>query len=354
HDTMRFEPNSNTPGWQGTIIQTEMKFEPGSIATPYIQSANEVKTSDYPSYIGQYTDDKVSDSTKPSDYTWSLIRGNDGDPGKIVSDTEPSTRFKGLTWKYSGTTDLTASDGTVIKPNTEYYYNGTHWVINYFSVNNFAAESITSDKIDGKNLTITDGEFISKTTNGPVTTSTEIKDDHLKINQTDTSTNSFYQIELESDSGLTMTTLNSYTGEHTIAGVNYQGLFMQNRLRNEFARLTPQGTKLSSDVPWTKFSLMNNFTGNIEYAVINGTVYISASGVGVPAMTAGQWKQAAQLPTGSSAIAIRANRVGAGDSGDGLSWAILSNQAGGIFIRCSGNKAPTPNLFNATLAYPIG
>ena len=60
--------------------------------------------------------------------------GSNGDPGKVVSDTEPTTRFKGLTWKYSGTTDLTASDGTVIKPNTEYYYNGTHWVINYFSV----------------------------------------------------------------------------------------------------------------------------------------------------------------------------------------------------------------------------
>ncbi|MCT3123469.1 hypothetical protein EFO30_10895, partial [Lactococcus lactis] len=59
--------------------------------------------------------------------------GSNGDPGKIVSDTEPTTRFKGLTWKYSGTTDLTASDGTVIKPNTEYYYNGTHWMINYLS-----------------------------------------------------------------------------------------------------------------------------------------------------------------------------------------------------------------------------
>ncbi|MFM2785487.1 hypothetical protein NGL45_12845, partial [Lactococcus lactis] len=47
--------------------------------------------------------------------------GSNGNPGKVVSDTEPTTRFKGLTWKYSGTSDLTASDGTVIKPNTEYY-----------------------------------------------------------------------------------------------------------------------------------------------------------------------------------------------------------------------------------------
>ncbi|USI62129.1 hypothetical protein LO769_06835 [Lactococcus lactis subsp. lactis] len=502
-----------------TIRVRNPKQEPGSIATPHMPSASEVTTADWPSYIGQYTDFTQADSTNPSDYTWSLIRGNDGkdgldghdgrpgkdgngikttvitytlsssgtvtptngwtsqvptlvkeqylwtktlwtytdntsetgysvsyiakdgnnghdgfpgkdgtgiknttityagstsgtmppnngwtstvptvaagsylwtktlwtytdnsfetgysvakmgnngapgpqgppgsngDPGKTVSNTEPSTRFKGLTWKYSGTTDLTASDGTVIKPNTEYYYNGTHWVINYFSVNNFAAESITSDKIDGKNLTITDGEFVSTIINGSVKTQTEIKDDHLLIYKTDTSSNYTNSITLKSDSGLLMSSLDGDTGKYTSVGVNFQGLFMKNDITNEFARLTPQGTELSTDLPWTKLSLMNNFTGNIEYAVINGTVYISASGVGVPAMTAGQWKQAAQLPTGSSAIPIRENRIAAGDSGDGLSWAILSNQTGGIFIRCSGNKAPTPNLFNATLPYPIG
>ncbi|ARE02228.1 prophage TAL [Lactococcus lactis subsp. lactis] len=510
-----------------TLRIRKPKQEPGSTATPHMPSASEVTTADWPSYIGQYTDFTQADSTKPSDYTWSLIRGNDGkdgangkdglagkdgvgikttvityaistngttapvtgwtssvpslvkgqylwtktvwtytdnsfetgysvtyiskdgnnghdgiagkdgtgiktttityagstsgttaptsgwtsavpmveagsylwtktvwaytdntsetgysvakmgnngttgpqgpqgntgpqgpagsngDPGKVVSDTEPTTRFKGLTWKYSGTTDLTASDGTVIKPNTEYYYNGTHWVINYFSVNNFAAESITSDKIDGKNLTITDGEFISKTTNGPVTTSTEIKDNHIAISKTDGTVNTRNDIALDSEQGLAQKFTNINTGFYRTAGINYQGPFTSDSDGN-YAQLTPQGTKLSTDVPWTKLSLMNNFNGNIEYAIINGTVYISASGVGVPAMTAGQWKQAAQLPTGSSAIPIRANRIAAGDSGDGLSWALLSNQAGGIFIRCSANKAPTPNLFNATLPYPIG
>ncbi|WP_270342366.1 phage tail protein [Lactococcus lactis] len=280
-------------------------------------------------------------------------KGTDGDPGKVVSDTEPTTRFKGLTWKYSGAADLTASDGTVIHPNTEYYYNGTHWVISYFSVNNFAAESITSDKIDGKNLTITDGEFVSTTTNGPVTTSTEIKDNHIAISKTDGTVNTRNDIALDSEQGLAQKFTNIDTGFYRTAGINYQGPFTSDSDGN-YAQLTAQGTKLSTDVPWTKLSLMNNFTGNIEYAIINGTVYISASGVGVPAMTAGQWKQAAQLPTGSSAIPVRSNRIAAGDSGDGLSWALLSNQAGGIFIRCSANKAATANLFNATLPYPIG
>ncbi len=338
----------------GTYSYCKSKLEIGNTATPHMLSASEVTTADYPRYIGQYTDFIQSDSANPSDYTWSLIRGNDGDPGKIVSDTEPSTRFKGLTWKYSGHSDLTASDGTVIHPNTEYYYNGTHWMINYLSANNLEANSITADLIDAKNLKITDGEFVSTIINGSVKTQTEIKDDHLLIYKTDTSSNYTNSITLKSDSGLLMSYLDSDTGKYTSVGVNFQGLFMKNDITNEFARLTPQGTELSTDLPWTKLSLMNNFTGNIEYSVINGTVYISAAGVGVPEMTAGQWKQAAQLPTGSSAIPIRENRIAAGDSGDGLSWAILSNQTGGIFIRCSANKAPTANLFNATLPYPIG
>ncbi|MDN6342148.1 MAG: collagen-like protein [Lactococcus lactis] len=510
-----------------TLRIRKPKQEPGSTATPHMPSSSEVTTADYPRYIGQYTDFTQADSTNPSDYTWSLIRGNDGkdgatgkdgvagkdgvgikttvityalyssgtdkpnngwtsqvptlvkgqylwtktvwtytdssfetgysvtyiakdgnnghdgiagkdgtgiktttityagstsgttaptsgwtstvptvaagsylwtktvwtytdktsetgysvakmgntgatgpqgpqgntgpqgtagsngDPGKIVSDTEPSTRFKGLTWKYSGTSDLTASDGTVIKPNTEYYYNGTHWMINYLSANNLEANSIKADKIDAKNLTITDGEFVSTTTNGPVTTSTEIKDNHIAISKTDGTVNTKNDLAVDTEQGFAMKFTNNTTGLTREASVNFQGVSTSDSNGN-YAQLTPQGTKLSTDVPWTKLSLMNNFNGNIEYAIINGTVYISASGVGVPAMTAGQWKQAAQLPTGSSAIPIRANRIAAGDSGDGLSWAILSNQAGGIFIRCSANKAPTPNLFNATLPYPIG
>ena len=68
-----------------------------------------------------------------------------------------------------------------IKPNTEYYYNGTHWMINYLSANNIEANSITADLIDAKNLTITDGEFISKTTNGLVTTSTAVSYTHLDV-----------------------------------------------------------------------------------------------------------------------------------------------------------------------------
>lgn len=70
--------------------------------------------------------------------------GSNGDPGKIVSDTEPTTRFKGLTWKYSGTADLTASDGTVIKPNIEYYFNGTKWVISLVEANQINVDTLAA------------------------------------------------------------------------------------------------------------------------------------------------------------------------------------------------------------------
>lgn len=70
--------------------------------------------------------------------------GSDGDPGKIVSDEEPTTKFKGLTWKYIGITVIDASDGTNIQPNTEYYWNGKNWVLNQINAQNINVDELTS------------------------------------------------------------------------------------------------------------------------------------------------------------------------------------------------------------------
>ncbi|MDY4362094.1 phage tail protein [Lactococcus lactis subsp. lactis] len=278
--------------------------------------------------------------------------GKDGDPGKVVSDTEPTTRFKGLTWKYSGASDLTASDGTVIKPNTEYYYNGTHWVINYFSVNNFAAESITSDKIDGKNLTITDGEFVSTTTNGPVTTSTEIKDNHIAISKTDGTVNTRNDIALDSEQGLAQKFTNIDTGFYRTAGINYQGPFTSDSDGN-YAQLTPQGTKLSTDVPWTTLAATGGFSGGtIQFSVQNGVAYFSVSGLSVPAMTGNNWYQCAQLPTGSSAIPS-VNRVTTA-FGNASVWGFFVSSNGGLYFQSKTSVSATANLANALAAFPIG
>ncbi|MBW7802641.1 phage tail spike protein [Streptococcus thermophilus] len=64
-----------------TIRIRNPKQEQGEIATPYMPSASEATTADYPSFIGHYTDYTQVDSPNPRDYTWSLIRGNDGKDG---------------------------------------------------------------------------------------------------------------------------------------------------------------------------------------------------------------------------------------------------------------------------------
>lgn len=69
----------------GTDIVThkfwDFKLEPGSTATPHMPSSSEVTTADWPKYRGEYSDISSEQSTNPSDYTWSLIRGDDGKPG---------------------------------------------------------------------------------------------------------------------------------------------------------------------------------------------------------------------------------------------------------------------------------
>ena len=68
-------------GTDSSLWTAGHKYELSSTATPYMPSDSEVITADWPSYIGQYTDLTQANSTNPSDYTWSLIRGNDGNDG---------------------------------------------------------------------------------------------------------------------------------------------------------------------------------------------------------------------------------------------------------------------------------
>ncbi|MDV2617902.1 hypothetical protein RZO27_01975, partial [Lactococcus lactis] len=253
------------------ITISNLKMEFGSTATPYMPSSSEATTADWPSYIGQYTDFTQADSTNPSDYTWSLIRGNDGaagqdgkngtngkdgDPGKVVSDTEPTTRFKGLTWKYSGTVDLTATDRTVIKPNTEYYFNGKNWMINFLSANNIDANSITAEKINGTDLEVKNGKFtdgVIETSwkNGTVAGSTNIENDHLIITRTDSSVNTTNSIGLDSTQGLIMVYTENSTGRTISVGTNFQGMSLTDSTGIS-ASISPAGVKLSSDVNWTQ------------------------------------------------------------------------------------------------------
>lgn len=72
------------------------KWEQGSIATPHMQSSSEVTTSDWPKYRGEYSDISSEQSTNPSNYTWSPMRGDDGKASVVhwaYSDNADGTGF---------------------------------------------------------------------------------------------------------------------------------------------------------------------------------------------------------------------------------------------------------------------
>lgn len=54
---------------------SRLKLEKGTVATLYMPSESEATRADYPSYIGQYTDYTLEDSTDPSSYTWKEAQG---------------------------------------------------------------------------------------------------------------------------------------------------------------------------------------------------------------------------------------------------------------------------------------
>lgn len=92
------------------------KWEEGSIATPYMQSSSEVTTADWPKYIGHYTDFTQADSTSPSDYTWSIMRGNDGKPGADGKDGIAGKDGKGI--KATAITYQASANGTTAPTGT--------------------------------------------------------------------------------------------------------------------------------------------------------------------------------------------------------------------------------------------
>lgn len=414
------------------LTLTNFKLEIGNKRTPWMQSASEVTTADWPKYIGHYTDFMQADSTNPSDYTWGPMRGNDGvgikttgityaistsgttapstgwisavpslvkgqylwtktvwtytdnssetgysvtyiskdgnngtngiagkdgtgiktttityagstsgttapstgwtttvptvaagsylwtktvwaytdntsetgysvakmgntgptgpagppgsngDPGKIVSDTEPTTRFKGLTWKYLGTSDLTASDGTVILSGTEYYWSGTNWILSEINAHN-----INGDNLNVTNGTFTDGVIETSWKNGTVAGSTNIEKDHLIITRTDSSVNTTNSIGLDSTQGLIMVYTENSTGRTISVGTNFQGMFLTDSTGIS-ASISPAGVKLSSDVNWTQ---IGNIGGRrAEWKRENNRVTMNihgGNGDGFPVVTSG-------------------------------------------------------------------
>lgn len=179
-------------------------------------------------------------------------KGDTGAPGKIVSDTEPPEKFKGLTWTYIGLTNITASDGTNILPGTDYWWNGTHWVLNKISANNIEANSIKADKIDATDLEVTNGTFTngkikSTWTSDVASGSTEIETSHINMSATDSTNNATNSLGLDVQQGFGMRWTDPASNQSRSVLLDYGNLVFD---RNGVAAgLNFDGTNLSSSMP---------------------------------------------------------------------------------------------------------
>jgi hypothetical protein len=109
----------------GILWTAGYKWEHGSFPTPYMPSESETTKSDRPSYIGQYTDYTLEDSTNPSSYTWREVIGDKWN----VSKTEMvvNAKNKTITTVLNGALSKCTKDKDITgwgnpKPNTNYKY----------------------------------------------------------------------------------------------------------------------------------------------------------------------------------------------------------------------------------------
>ena len=68
-----YEVRVNTYSDDSTLVTHKFwnfKLEQGSTATTWMPSGSEVKDSDYPTYVGTFTDHSLSASNDPTKYTW--------------------------------------------------------------------------------------------------------------------------------------------------------------------------------------------------------------------------------------------------------------------------------------------
>ena len=142
------------------VLDAKTKIEKGSTATPWMPSGSEVKTSDYPSYIGTYSDTNVDGSTDTSKYTWAVFKGDDGLPGKdgIGIQTTVITYAMSTSGTTAPSTGWTSSVPDLVKG--RYLWTKTVWT--YTDTSSKTAYSVSYISKDGTNGTDgTSGVIIS-------------------------------------------------------------------------------------------------------------------------------------------------------------------------------------------------
>ena len=255
-----------TPGSDGrSITNIEQKYR--------LTTSSSIPTQDWTD-SGWLTSQPTTTSTNK--YLWSITRttftkapltqdiveqkavygntGSDGNPGKVVSDTEPTTKFKGLTWKYSGANDITASDGTTILAGTEYYWNGTVWALNEINAHN-----INGDNLSVTNGTFKDGKIESIWGSNGVNGTTTIESNHLIIHSTDSVANTENTVALDNEQGYAQVYVDKKTGRTITVQVSSQGFFVSDSTGPDVS-LTPQGIIQTSKKATVNFGYGRNVT----------------------------------------------------------------------------------------------
>lgn len=73
-NTARVKVYIFTNNMNENAFYSRLKLEEGSTATPYMTSASEVTTADWPKYVGTYVDTNQTSSTEPSKYDWDEMK----------------------------------------------------------------------------------------------------------------------------------------------------------------------------------------------------------------------------------------------------------------------------------------
>lgn len=253
-------------GKDGTGIKTTTITYAGSTSgttAPTIGWTSTVPTVESGSYLWTKTVWDYTDKTSETSYSVGKMgdtgpAGSNGNPGKVVSDTEPTTKFNGLTWKYSGVVDTTLGDGTKILAGTEYYWNGTVWTL--YEIN---AHNINGDNLSVTNGTFKDGKIESVWRNNDVNGTTSIKGRYLQIYSSNSTTNTENTVEIDNLQGYSQVYTNHNTGRTITVQASFQGFFVSDST-GPYVRVTPNGISTSSDKSYDSFQIGAGITMNLE------------------------------------------------------------------------------------------
>ena len=101
-DSITIRQATDTPGF----VYSKLKLEEGSIATPWMPSASEVTTADYPKYVG--FSNSIKPNKKSSDYNWLPLNGNAVSASKLETPRKLGVNLQSSSFQYfDGTADAT-------------------------------------------------------------------------------------------------------------------------------------------------------------------------------------------------------------------------------------------------------